>query len=252
MAKAAKSKAHKPAKSKAKPKTRKASSAAARRAASAKSARKAPAPKPAARKAPASKVAKKTPARRVAPPSRAPLRTRVVELAPPADDKPKRQGGVREAVASFAKEAQFRNAVKRLLEAGFARTDLSILTSHDSLAVAGQVPGYRAKPEASLMAGLTEEVGLLAPLQVAGFSALSGGPVAAAIAGLLTVGIGALGLGDVIEKFAANRHSADYVEALKAGGVLLWVKVTPEQEWKALMILGDAGGANAHINWRAG
>lgn len=246
MAKAVKSKARKPAGSGAragiKSRTKTAAKAAAKP--KAKRAAAAPARRPAPTKA-AAKAARKAPA------ARAPLRMRVVDLTP-ADAAPKQQGGIREAVASFAKEAQFRNAVKRLLEAGFARTDLSILASHDSLEVAGRVPGYKAKPSASLMAGLTEEAGLLAPLQVAGFSALSGGPVAAAIAALLAAGIGALGLGDVIEKFAANRHSADYVAALKAGGILLWVRVTPEQEWKALMILGDAGGSNAHINWRAG
>jgi len=261
MAKAAKSKASKPAKAaartaarakpKSKPKAKKAVSAtAARRVAPSRAARPKAAkpPSPKARPAPAKKPA----ARKSAPPRvHAPLRTRVADLAA-LEPKPTPQGGVREAVASFATEAQFRGAVKRLLAAGFAPTDLSILTSHDSLEVAGQVPGYRAKPGQSLLAGLTEEAGLLQPLQVAGFSALSGGPVAAAIAGLLTVGIGALGLGDVIEKFAANRHRADYEAALRAGGVLLWVKVTPEQEWKALMILGDSGGANAHINWRAG
>src|SRR6185437_3002240 len=93
MAKAAKSKASKPAK------------AAARTAARAK-----PKSKPKAKKAVSA-----TAARRVAPPRiHAPLRTRVADLAA-LEPKPTPQGGVREAVASFATEAQFRGAVKRLL-----------------------------------------------------------------------------------------------------------------------------------------
>jgi hypothetical protein len=254
--------------------------AAARRAAAAKSARakkavrKAPVKKAAARKpAPKKTVAKRRPAPRpMARPTPAPAAAMPpvsvpAPAEPPAapeptasmgdggeaadEDKPKPPGGIREAVASFATQGQFRAAVKRLLAAGFAPTDLSIMTSHDSLEVAGGVPGYRGKPGQALMAGLTEEAALLAPLQVAGFSALSGGPVAGAVAALATAGIGALGLRDVIERFVANRHGADYVEALKAGRLLLWVRVTgAHQEWKALDILVDSGGSNAHINAR--
>ena len=43
---------------------------------------------------------------------------------------------IREAVASFPDREHFRNAVSALLAGGFARDDLSVLASHDSLAVA--------------------------------------------------------------------------------------------------------------------
>ncbi|MGH6982558.1 MAG: hypothetical protein ACREFC_15255 [Stellaceae bacterium] len=248
MAKVRKPKARKAANAARKTGLKTRRSAAVKRASSSKSARKAPAKRTAKKAAPK----RRAPIRRAAPPAaREQAPARFADLAMPGDDKPIHEGGIREAVASFATETQFRNAVKRLLASGFAPTDLSILTSHDSLEVAGGVPGYTGKPREALRAALTEEAGLLAPLQVAGFSALSGGPVAAAIAALVTAGIGAWGLRDVLDKFAANRHSADYVDALKAGGLLLWVKVTPAQEWKALMILGDSGGSNAHINARA-
>jgi len=53
---------------------------------------------------------------------------------------------IREAVASFADKENFRRAVGRLLASGFKPADLSVLASHDSLEVAGDVPGYRGKP----------------------------------------------------------------------------------------------------------
>jgi hypothetical protein len=280
-------KAKSKAKVKAKSKATSSRAAASRKAAAAKSARakksaRKPAPKKAAAKkaTPKKTVAKRSaPGRRAAPvarpaprpaPSPAPMAPPVsapAPIAPPptpasepaanmgdgeaTDEEKPKPPGIREAVASFATQAQFRDAVKRLLTAGFAPTDLSILASHDSLEVAGGVPGYRGKPGQALIAGLTEEAGLLAPLQVAGFSALSGGPVAGAVAALVTAGLGAWGLRDVIEKFVANHHSANYVEALKAGNLLLWVRVADtQQEWKALVILGDCGGVNAHINTR--
>ena len=158
---------------------------------------------------------------------------------------------IREAVASFAGQEQFRQAVKRLLAGGFAPADLSILTSHESLEIAGGVPGYPGTPGASLMAGLTDEVNFIAPLQVAGFSALSGGPVAAAFAAVVAAGLSGAALKEVIDRFVANRHSDDYSTALQAGGVLLWVRVGDSQlEEKALRILDDCGGTNPHINNR--
>jgi hypothetical protein len=283
MAKARKSKARKPAKKTVRTKAKasrvaaarssKARAAAARSARAKKPARKAPVRKVAAKKAPPKKAvaAKRPPVRAASRPAPvlaapvaapAPVQPPAATAAEPAanmgdggeaaeEDKPKPSGGIREAVASFATQGRFREAAKRLVAAGFAPADLSILASHDSLEVAGGVPGYRAKPGQALVAGLTEEANLLAPLQVAGFSALSGGPVAAAVATVVTAGIGAMGLRDVIERFVANRHSADYVEALKAGSLLLWVRVAgARQEWKALDILVDSGGTNAHVNAR--
>jgi len=164
----------------------------------------------------------------------------------------------REAVASFATQAAFRTAVSRLLVAGFAPTDLSVLASHDSLEVAGRVPAYPAAPEQSLMAGLTEDANYLAPLQIAGFSALSGGPIGAAFAAIVTAGLGGMALRDAIGRFVANRHSTDYAAALEAGAVLLWARVDGSaldegpRDTTALAILTACGGRDAHLNVRAG
>jgi len=251
-------------------------SAVAKTARTKKTARKAPAPKRMATqknttpKATAKSAARRTAApRRAATPRPAPV-LMTVSATPPAEppvaapaassatvaegetsDEDKPPGAIPEAVASFAVRAQFRDAVKRLLAAGFAPTDLSVLASHDSLEVAGGVPAYRGKPGQALMSGLTDEVDFIGPLQVAGFSALSGGPVGAAFGALVTVGLGGMALRELIERFVANRHSADYEAALKAGGVLLWVRIGDSaQERKALDILGDSGGRDAHIHHR--
>jgi hypothetical protein len=225
--------------------------------------------RPAARPVPARRAPSARPAPAAPPTAIAPTMIVPTPLAPPpapaapaatpgsggengdaAEEEPQPSPEIREAVASFATHAQFREAVKRLLAAGFAPTDLSVLASHDSLEVAGGVPGYRGSPGASLMAGLTDEVQFLAPLQVAGFSALSGGPIAAAFAAAVTAGLGVAALGEVIDRFVANRHSADFAAALKAGAVLLWVRADSDQRAAALAILKDCGGANPHIHSR--
>ncbi|HEX4113813.1 MAG TPA: hypothetical protein VH020_14870 [Stellaceae bacterium] len=167
------------------------------------------------------------------------------------EDGPSRLADRSEAAASFATQAQFRDAVRRLLAAGFAPTDLSVLASHDSLEVAGGVPAYPGKPEQSLLSGLTEDVTFIGPLQVAGFSALSGGPIGAAFAALVTAGLGGMALRDVVERFVANRHSADFTAALEAGAVLLWVRVVnSDRERQALGILRACGGSEAHVHAR--
>src|ERR1700749_5158680 len=103
-----------------------------------------------------------------------------------SDDQREPLSVTREAVASFARRNQFPDAVGRLLAAGFQPADLSVLASHDSIEVAG-IP---AKPNENLLAGLTDEVNFLAPLTLAGFVLVSGGPIAAAIAALVGAGIG--------------------------------------------------------------
>jgi hypothetical protein len=159
---------------------------------------------------------------------------------------------VREAAASFADKAALRRAVAALLDAGFKPADLSVLASHDSLEVAGELPGYPGKPAASLFAGLTDEVGYLAPLTVAGIVLLSTGPVGAAIAGLVAAGLGGAALKEVFDRIAANEHSAEFAAALKAGAVLLWVRVDdPQREAVALRLLAEAGGQAAHPHARA-
>lgn len=159
---------------------------------------------------------------------------------------------IREAVASFADKTALRRAVASLLDAGFKPADFSVLASHDSLEVAGDLPGYSGKPGASLLAGLTDEVSFLAPLTVAGIVLLSTGPVGAAIAALIAAGLGGAALKELLDRIAANEHSAEFAAALKAGAVLLWVRIDdPQRAAAALRLLTEAGGEAAHLHTRA-
>ena len=138
---------------------------------------------------------------------------------------------IREAVASFAGKAELRDAVARLLAAGFEPADLSVLASHDSLEVAGGMPGYRGTPGRPCCPGLTDEVNFLGPLTVAGIVLLSGGPIAAAIGALVAAGLGGAAVKELLDRYTANQHSAEFAAALQAGAVLLWVRVDdPELE----------------------
>lgn len=158
---------------------------------------------------------------------------------------------IREAVAAFPGKAELRDAVTRLLAGGFKPADLSVLATHDSLEVAGDMPGYRGSPGSTVLSGLTDEVNFIGPLTVAGIVLLSGGPVAAAIGALVAAGLGGAAVKEVLDRYAANQHSAEFAAALQSGAVLLWVRVDdPELEASAVRMLEEAGGRHAHMHAR--
>ena len=156
---------------------------------------------------------------------------------------------IREAVASFSDREHFRNAVSALLAGGFAHDDLSVLASHDSLAVADEAAGT---PKEVVRAGLTDEIKYIAPLTVAGIIVLSGGPIALTIAALVGAGLGGAALKEFFDDYTAARHSEDFVAALKAGAALLWVRCPdPDSELAATRILEEAGGRHVHVHGRS-
>jgi hypothetical protein len=168
-----------------------------------------------------------------------------------ADEDAARSSTRQEAVASFATRDSFRAAVARLLAAGFAPDDLSVLATHDSLEIAGDVPGYPGGPGQKLLAGLTDEVSFIAPLTLAGFVLVSGGPVAVALAALVGAGLGGAALKEVMDLYTANRHSAEFAAALAAGAVLLWVGADDAaRAAEAARLLEAAGGRFVHVHAR--
>ena len=155
---------------------------------------------------------------------------------------------IREAVGSFPDREHFRNAVSALLAAGFDRSELSVLASHDSLAVAEDDAGTS---KGILAAGLTDEIKYVAPLTVAGIIVLSGGPIAIAVAALVGAGLGGAALKELFDDYTAPRHSDDFAAALHAGAALLWVRCEDsERELTATRILAEAGGSHVHVHGR--
>ena len=156
---------------------------------------------------------------------------------------------VREAVGSFPDREHFRNAVAALLAAGFDRSDLSVLASHDPLAAAEEDPGAS---KGFLAAGLTDEIKYVAPLTVAGIIVLSGGPIAIAVAALVGAGLGGAALKELFDDYTAAHHSEDFAAALKAGAALLWVRCgDPDHELVVTRILEEAGGRHVHVHGRS-
>lgn len=159
-----------------------------------------------------------------------------------------RPAALREVVGTFADRGHFEAAVSALLEKGFDRGRLSVLTSHDSLEVAG---GKAQKWRDALVA-LVGETKYEGPLVAAGLIALAAGPVGAVIAGLIAAGVGGVALKELLDEVAAIPDSGDFARALAAGGVILWVSVEgAAEEAEAKALLAGAGGDHIHIFERA-
>ena len=156
---------------------------------------------------------------------------------------------IREAGASFPDREHFRRAVSALLAAGFERDGLSVLASHDSLAVAEAATDGGT---GILPAGLSDEIKYVAPLTVAGIIVLSGGPIAAAVAAVVGAGLGGAALKELFDDYTAPRHSADFAAALEAGAALLWARCEdPDRELTVTRILEEAGGRHVHVHGRS-
>lgn len=156
---------------------------------------------------------------------------------------------IREAVGIFADRPAFEAAVHHLLESGFARPDLSVLDSHESLEAAGE-PGKAWK---DVLTALVGEIKYEGPLVASGAILLAGGPTAALVASVIGAATAGAAAKEVLDEVTATPHTESFANALSAGGVILWVACTDEAaEQKALTILQQFNGSNVHMHQRAG
>ena len=155
---------------------------------------------------------------------------------------------IREVVGHFDHQADFQQAVDSLLAAGFARTDLSVLGSHDSLEVAEAAKS----PFASWLAGLTGEVKYIGPLATAGFIAMASGPVGLLISGLVVAGVGGMAVKELLDDITAAEHTEWFSHAFERGGVILWADVGEDKDRRAAAerLMAEAGGDRIHLNER--
>lgn len=164
-----------------------------------------------------------------------------------------RTSALREVVGTFADRSHFEAAVSALLAEGFGRDQLSVLASHDSLEVTEGGPAdAKSRKWRDGLVALVGEMKFEGPLVAAGLIALAAGPVGAVIAGLVAAGVGGAALKELLDEVSSIPDSGDFVRALAAGSVILWVSAdSTAEEDKARALLADAGGANIHIFERA-
>lgn len=150
-----------------------------------------------------------------------------------------------EVVGHFASHASFAHAVKALTDAGFARDDLSVLSTHDSLNAVER----DSRPWKDALIAVAGEIKYEAPLVAAGAVILVGGPIAASIAALIAAAVGGAAIKEVVDEVTSTSHREAYLRALAAGSVILWVRVADAATRnKASEIMRDCGGLNVHAH----
>lgn len=154
-----------------------------------------------------------------------------------------------EVVGLFAGREAFEAAVNALLAAGFERTDLSVLGSHESIDAAGR-PG---KPWKDVLTALVGEIKYEVPLVASGAIVLAGGATAALIGALIGAAVGGAVVKDVIEEVTSTPDTEDFARAVEAGSVILWVRAPDQRlERAAIDILQRNGATNVHVHRHAG
>jgi hypothetical protein len=149
----------------------------------------------------------------------------------------------RELVAQFKDAESFAAAVEALLAAGFDRTDLSMLGTHDSLEVAGELAGYHRDPGESMRAGLAGQTSLLGSIALAGVLLLTAGPIGVAGAAIAAAAAGAIALRPFLGQLAESEHAEGFARAIEGGHILLWVRTqNAEEVARAEAALTAAGG----------
>lgn len=173
---------------------------------------------------------------------------------------------VREAVGVFKTEADLLAAIDELLESGFDRAEISLLASED---VVEKKLGHRytrvanveddaqmpracyVSPE-SVGAAEGAIVGSLmyvGAVVAAGAVLISGGPLAAAIAGMAVAGGGGALVGSYLARLVGERHAAYLQEQLDRGGLLLWARTwNADDEARAVEILSRHSGVDVHVH----
>jgi len=172
-----------------------------------------------------------------------------VNQSQPTDDTPGAEAPHEtvEVVGRFATREAVAAAVKDLLAAGFERSDLSVLDTHESLDAAGE-PGEAWR---NALAALAGEIKYVGPITAAGLIAIATGPIGATIAAAAAAGLSGVALAEFLDTIRATPHTESFARALEAGAVMLWVRADdPARQARAQEILRRHGAEDVHLHRR--
>jgi hypothetical protein len=171
---------------------------------------------------------------------------------------------VREVVAVFHDGAKMEAAIDKLMNAGVTREQINVMASQnavveklnhrfepiDQMEDDPRIPqgvlvakGDRVAAEAAVFG-----VPLYIGATVAGLAVVaSGGALALAIAAAAAGGLAGGGLGGIAAHLIGNHHAKAIEEHVKAGGLLLWVRIDDRSQEAAAIDLMKATGAE-HVH----
>ncbi|GGF53107.1 MULTISPECIES: hypothetical protein [Terasakiella] len=150
-----------------------------------------------------------------------------------------------EVVGLLNSRETFEKTIEALLKEGFERTDLSVLSSHESIDAAGKP----AKPLKDVLSALVGEIKFEGPMVASGAIFLAGGPIGELIGAVVGATVGGVAVKEVLDEVTATPHTEDFARAVDAGSIILWVRADGiEREAKAKEVLQNQGAENVHIH----
>jgi hypothetical protein len=173
---------------------------------------------------------------------------------------------VREAVAVFHNGAKMEAAIDDLMKAGFTREQINVMASHESVVEKlnhrfepmeqmeddPRIPQgvFVAKDDRVAAEAVVFGVPLYIGATVGGLAVVaSGGGLALAIAAAAAGGLAGGGLGGIAAHAIGNHHAKAIEEHVKAGGLLLWVRIDdPSQEKVAIDLMKANNGEYVHAH----
>lgn len=172
----------------------------------------------------------------------------------------------REAVAVFARPEDMEAAIDELLSSGFARAELSLLASSEtvreklghSFSSTRELEDDTDVPTTAYVAresvGDAEGAvigGLMYVGAFLGFGPVvaSGGAIGAAILAAVLGGGAGGALGSIFASIIGKKHADHLQEQMAAGGILLWVRTRDtDHEERARKILSRHSGQDVHLH----
>lgn len=150
-----------------------------------------------------------------------------------------------EIVGILKTRDSFKACVNALLEAGFGRTDISVLSSHESIEAAGKP----AKPIKDVLTALVGEIKFEGPMIASGAVFLAGGPVGEIIGLVVGATVGGTAVKEVLDEVTATPHTEDFARAVDAGSIIIWVRAIGEdKQATASKIMKAQGAENVHLH----
>ncbi|NVK17060.1 MAG: hypothetical protein HWE30_00035 [Methylocystaceae bacterium] len=148
-----------------------------------------------------------------------------------------------EVVGILKTREDFEACVAALRENGFERTDLSVLSSHESIDAAGKP----AKPIKDVLTALVGEIRFEGPMVASGAVFLAGGPIGEVIGAVVGATVGGVAVKEVLNEVTATPHTEDFARAVDAGSIILWVRTENEEsQAKAVKTLESFNADNVH------
>ena len=149
----------------------------------------------------------------------------------------------REVVGVLKTRNAFESTNAALADADIGSGQLSVLSSHESIAAANS----EGNPWHDVLPALLVEAEYEGPLVASGLIVLAGGQMAIADAGMIGAAVGGVAFKELMDEVAAEPYTEAFARTVEAGSIILWVRVDDEAtENKASDILIAKAANNVH------